>query len=531
MPPKRDTLKLLERYDVPALSFIIDNFESFDFRPETDVRKTLLAMRKYQAATSPDGTVEVSYKRAVPGHGRFFADRGMQGMPREIRNAIASNKYWDVDVKNCAPTLLLQRCRMAAIPCPRLDEYCRRRDEILAELQPPPPRRLQATETPKAAVIALINGGMLESRRGVDMRSKRGRWLAAFSDEMHHVREKLLGMPGSPYLDIARRKRGQNGANLMGCALNYLLCDLENEALMALREFVEVEMKRKVGVLVFDGCMIERLDSQDDEDVVRAALQAASDYVFEKTGYRLTIVIKPMIDRLHVPVEVYGTASVPRAPRYAMTDEVAAGHFIQDIAHIARQCNGEMYLRHGIAWTCNEKVVDNALLGLCLKANILNPNNDASLSANVPTAKRIITATKALLPDDASFQKRLWESNIGVLCYSDGVYDFKARRFFSYEERPDVLPVIVINRKFPAERPPNDLIHEVRSRLLLSTLGDEAVVDTYLALVARALAAAIADKQWAVMLGERNCGKGLIQEMNEHAFDLYVNTVNANAFL
>lgn len=35
----------------------------------------------------------------------------------------------------------------------------------------------------------------------------------------------------------------------------------------------------------------------------------------------------------------------------------------------------------------------------------------------------------------------------------------------------------------------------------------------------------------AIMLGTRNCGKGLLEEMNRAAFPAYVNTVGANGFL
>ena len=72
---------------------------------------------------------------------------------------------------------------------------------------------------------------------------------------------------------------------------------------------------------------------------------------------------------------------------------------------------------------------------------------------------------------------------------------------------------------------------QVRKRVLLSTLGSHDVVDTYLALISRASAGEYADKQWAVMMGERNCGKGLLQEMNEGAWGPYVNPVNSGVFL
>ena len=50
-------------------------------------------------------------------------------------------------------------------------------------------------------------------------------------------------------------------------------------------------------------------------------------------------------------------------------------------------------------------------------------------------------------------------------------------------------------------------------------------------MMARATAGEFGDKQWAVMFGERNSGKGLLEELNALALGPYVNSVAANAFL
>ena len=50
-------LTLTERFDYGALSFIINNFSSFNFRPETDAKETLSMIRRYKAYSSPDGTL------------------------------------------------------------------------------------------------------------------------------------------------------------------------------------------------------------------------------------------------------------------------------------------------------------------------------------------------------------------------------------------------------------------------------------------------------------------------------------------
>ena len=139
MAPKarKGVITLKERFDLGALSYIIDNFTSFAFRPETDTASTLKTIRRYKAAAADDGSLDVSYTRLSHGHGRFFANHGisMQGMPREIRNAIAFRIHHDLDFQNCHPSLLLQLCQRHEVPCPRLAEYVADRSSILADHQ------------------------------------------------------------------------------------------------------------------------------------------------------------------------------------------------------------------------------------------------------------------------------------------------------------------------------------------------------------------------------------------------------------
>ena len=103
----------------------------------------------------------MTYCRATPGHGRYFAKRGLslQAMAREIRNAIAYPFYDDLDFHNCHPTLLLLHCQIKGVPCPRLEDYCQRRDGVMAELDPS-----VGHPAAKAAVLAMINGGMANLR-------------------------------------------------------------------------------------------------------------------------------------------------------------------------------------------------------------------------------------------------------------------------------------------------------------------------------------------------------------------------------
>ena len=132
------TIELLERFDYAVLTFIINNFDSFNFRESTDTQETLSMITRYKATSTIDGTKLVKYRKATGGHGRYFAERGLslQCMAREIRNAISFPYYIDLDFQNCHPNLLKQKCEMESIPCPLLAEYCKMRDTILDSLHP-----------------------------------------------------------------------------------------------------------------------------------------------------------------------------------------------------------------------------------------------------------------------------------------------------------------------------------------------------------------------------------------------------------
>ena len=317
------TMTLTERYDPGALAHIIRNFASYNFRPETDTKAALNTLRRYKAAASIAGSKQVVYRQLAHGHGRMFAVRGlsMQGMPREIRNAIAHRLHVDVDFENCHPSLLFQFCRrhLEHMPCPRLEEYVADRDGVLGVLG--------GGKGGKGAVLAVINGGAVESpRRGVDLSGRGGPWLRAFAEEMEAVRQAVVEVPsiGAMYLDLARKSvakkkgggdagSGGEGYNVLGSAVNHLLCDLEHGALMALVEYLERDLRRTVCALMFDGCMVERVPGDEDGTLAAEVLQAASDAVFMRTGYRLRVVVKDMAaDMLEVPDSAY-TGLRPRA--------------------------------------------------------------------------------------------------------------------------------------------------------------------------------------------------------------------------
>ena len=184
---------------------------------------------------------------------------------------------------------------------------------------------------------------------------------------MRAVREVLVGQGDSVYLKMARKKKSLG--NVLGTAVNLLLCDLVNDALMALREFVETGMERRIGVPVFNRCMVGKHKlggEQGDEEM----LLLASDFVFERTGYRLCIKVKDMtVDKLDVPLTVYGGNGIPRAPRFA-EDDVGAGRvFLEDLGASVTSCWACGWVRNGPIWTDDKDMVHKLLTSRCMTSS------------------------------------------------------------------------------------------------------------------------------------------------------------------
>ena len=65
-----------------------------------------------------------NFSKSLKTYGRLFAQNtSLQGLPREIRNALAFGKYYDIDMKNAHPTILSQYCSVNGITSKIVDDY------------------------------------------------------------------------------------------------------------------------------------------------------------------------------------------------------------------------------------------------------------------------------------------------------------------------------------------------------------------------------------------------------------------------
>eukprot|EP00798_Chlamydomonas_sp_ICE-L_P004699 gene4699-biopygen14889 len=487
---------LSEKFSVGALKYILSHWDSWNFRPDTDKSCMYNLVERYIAAADGE-VVTVKYSKQPHGHGRLFAKRGvsMQYIAREIRNAIAHPFYVDLDFVNCHPSLLSQKCHRVGIPCPLLQHYCDHRADVLQTIS-------GDYACSKLAVLSVLNGG----HKAV-VENYSSQWLGKFYNEIKTISADLLGPtgPSNAYMDIAKKD-----GNTRASAVNIMLCDIENECLMSMKDYLH-QHHFVVGVLMFDGAMVEKKVDIESGGITAEILQDISHYIFDRTGYCILVKIKDMTcEMLDVPLAEYNSSFKPL--RHVGGEDSAIHLVLQDLEGTILKCNKTLFVKEYGKWTSNKDDVESFVFQACMSSNIKfidDGGNARKYSCIISKSTAIAKNIRHFAPKDNSFRDKIWESNIGVLCFNNGVYDFLDKSFTPYEGKPD----------------------DVMDKLLKSTLGTAGKVDTYLQMIARAMAGEYKDKNWGVMIGERNSGKGLLQTINQNAFGPYVNTIDSSQLM
>jgi hypothetical protein len=315
-------------------------------------------------------------------------------------------------------------------------------------------------------------------------------WWKPFVSEMQAI-HNAVAVKNPDALTKAKEKKGKDAHNFLGSTMSYVMSDLEDRCLQALLEFMTLHKGMTVGVLIFDGLMVDK-----NEGLTKQCLEEAGEYISSTTGYKLQVLKKPMDEGFQLPPDLPMLCK----PRYASTDDEAGYILLRDLEGHVKFCQGITYAHEGYVWIHEEKAVQNFLIRAAMAANIwrVNDHNVAKPYSKmlrhakdmVITAESKFAVTPAI--HDDNFVEKMWHSTVGCVCFSDKLYDMRKHKEFRYEDRPDVMTSLLVPRPLPKRD--EQKMKEVHERLLLSTLADEGKVDTYLQIVARATAGMYEDR-------------------------------------
>ncbi|CAC5420789.1 unnamed protein product [Mytilus coruscus] len=183
--------------------------------------------------------------------GRYWTegDMGIQNMSRKIRHTLCQNFMYDIDMKNAHPTLLSWYCHDNGINCTGLDAYIENREKYMADWMM---HTGNTRDEVKAHILAIING------RKVMLDPQDPKWYKEFYNGMIHISDSIVKLRPDLY-ELAKKSKNKKGTNynIEGTTVNYVMCSLENKALMTVFDGLmiyknNVSIEQLSGIL--DGC-------------------------------------------------------------------------------------------------------------------------------------------------------------------------------------------------------------------------------------------------------------------------------------
>jgi len=280
--------------------------------------------------------------------GRRYApiETSFQGVHHLIANTCMAGKYVDLDIVNAHPSFLLHWANENEVLAETLEQYVTDRASCLAQICPDP-------ATAKKMVLTVMNGGRIRSPSD---------WFDDFKEEVTSIHTSMMLNPKySKMLKLIKDnpRQGEKIPNLGGRLMNHILCDMEDDCLMACLEFLKSKgISTEHSILQFDGFKQEASTLPDDLDELLLEMAEA---VQSKTGITVQMKAKPMevldltgLERGEMPKSI-GHIDVHELIAMTTTEEVKVGKETKTKKVYSPQ--GKDYLDQFLIYVLSENVI------------------------------------------------------------------------------------------------------------------------------------------------------------------------------
>lgn len=212
-------------------------------------------------------------------YGRMYSKTSSQFLPSEIR-ATLFNKCYDIDMKACAPSIIKNVLVKLDYKSPVLDTYLQDRKKIIKELA----KKYKKPESDFKTIFnsILMGMGYENVRKECDDKFLLDFWHECF--EWRKVIKNIIDDDTYIYNEEKLTKLKEEGKSTSKDKVAGLIFDIENRCLLSAYEYLK-SLNIKVHTLIFDGLIADSIDFELDE---------LNEYVFNKTGFKIEFINKPM---------------------------------------------------------------------------------------------------------------------------------------------------------------------------------------------------------------------------------------------
>lgn len=391
--------------------------------------------------------------------GRLYAKSGLslQSIQRRLRHTISRDYYYDIDIINCCPTILLQLCKNNKINCPILDLYVKKREAKINELIKI--NKGYARDFIKQVFISIIFSGT----KNYNLVLHKSEFLTNFKVEMEQINKTLCS---EVFKDEFKKyrvpKNDKQYENKLGSFMNFILCIEEGKILNCMMNYFNIKDGSNA-VPCFDGLM---LPNDREYDIV-----ACEKTIKDKLGYDIKLKLKEMDEHFNLPDDI--PAFDPLTFKWTILDkrtaqllneglnDASVSYYIRDVyGDDYKLCDDYIYSWNGERWSkdpnnnslyilINEKVYPKLLdsIDKYFNSDSLN-DTEAEQKNNLlkqisklrqsRTKDGIIKEVRVLIEDkDIKF-----DTNPDLIAFKNGVYDL-LNNIFRKGEKTDYITLFI----------------------------------------------------------------------------------------
>lgn len=297
-------IKCEQLFSRKGLGYLWDNRESLD-ASTVDIIKSLWRSKKTGSLQCKQ---VVEYRHSVSrfgkmGYGRLFSrvGIGLERLEKEARGTLCKEFYYDIDIVNCHPVLLVQYAKNKYnYDLPLLAHYVEHRDDMLAKLS-------ENRDEAKEMVIKILYGGKTDNYH-----------LLPIACELQKFTRFLTEQEDHKELFEECKKEDNRYASF----LSHLLQTEEVACMLAMKDSFE-NQGWSVDVLAYDGVMVR---IRQDATLTKEVLYRIEKGILEDTGYKVAVVEKPMMC-FDIPKDEEGKEDVLAVAYATMKTKWEVNHF------------------------------------------------------------------------------------------------------------------------------------------------------------------------------------------------------------
>jgi len=465
-----------------------------------------------------------SKKPGQLGYGRYQGQTGsMEALQKDIRGTLCIDDYVDVDVVNCHPVIIVQMAKnWFNMSMPALLNYVENRDSLITVMSELCDFSREET---KQLIISILYGSkvkehVLPDGSKIDMPDE----ILKIKKEIEDFTTSLKKV--SAHEELLKYVHTQKEANPLGSFTSYIVQTEERKILEAMTHFITTK-DFSVDVLAYDGVQVRIEEGKIvDDDLLRST----EEFIKEITGYKITLKIKPF--ETFTFEEVKEETGILEES-LVIDDMYACNNFIDLMGKDIMKQDGEVYVYNKSKgmWENGKDSILSAVLALSSSLVFKQKTSNGTIhtfnyGGSIKTINNMLSCLKALLTEEEGVIKP--SASKLALLFTNGWFDMKTKTFHTgFEDCRDKYFTRRIKRTFQPIRNP-EFEELVKKTLFRNPYNDDTVGDFYMNGLARAIGGHVQDKVWWSIVGNPNCGKGVMTAMMKGTFDEYVGEFNMN---